>query len=93
MTKLTEWLKALPWKKAVAAFFKTLVPGALAGALGGALAGGCTSLQPADKTQSMRVYALGIPGVAVITSSTQNATNGGDDLNETKNDRLETQAK
>jgi len=42
-------------------------------------AGGCSSLVPSSKTQTMSVYALGIPGIAVITSSNQAADNSGED--------------
>ena len=44
-------------------------------------AGGCSSLVPSSKTQTMSVYALGIPGIAVITSSSQAADNSGEDVN------------
>ena len=45
---------------------------------------GCSSLVPSSKTQSMGVYAFGIPGIAVITSTTQEAKNDGEDINEPK---------
>ena len=45
---------------------------------------GCSSLVPSNKTQTMGVYAFGIPGIAVITSTTQQADNNGDDVNEPK---------
>ena len=45
---------------------------------------GCSSLVPSNKTQSMGVYAFGIPGIAVITSTTQQAENDGEDINEPK---------
>ena len=57
----------------------------LLGALGGGLVAvtgsGCSSLTPSAKTQTMGVYAIGIPGIAVVTQSTQNADNTGDDDN------------
>lgn len=56
----------------------------LLGAIGGVIAGisaGCSSMTPATKTQSMSVMALGIPGIAVITSSTQDAETSGNDTN------------
>ena len=45
---------------------------------------GCSSMQPSDKTQSISLLALGIPGVAVVTSTQQTADNKGDDMNDTK---------
>ena len=56
----------------------------LLGAIGGgviAVTGGCSSLTPSAKTQTMGVYAFGIPGIAVITHSTQDADARGDDAN------------
>ena len=56
----------------------------LLGALGGglvAVTGGCSSLTPSAKTQTMSLYAIGIPGVAVVTHSPQDADNKGDDEN------------
>ena len=44
-------------------------------------AAGCSSLTPSAKTQTMSLYAIGIPGVAVVTHSTQEADNKGDDEN------------
>ena len=40
---------------------------------------GCSSLQPATKSQSMTVTALGFPAITVVTTTTQSATNDGDD--------------
>lgn len=77
-----NWIKSLPWKKALKSAVGVLITAAVGGMAGYACAG-CTTMHPSDKTQHMSVYALGIPGVAVITSSTQSATNGGDDLNDT----------
>ena len=42
---------------------------------------GCSSMTPSDKTQTMGVYAFGIPGIAVITQSHQTADNAGSDTN------------
>ena len=56
----------------------------LLGAIGGglvAVTGGCSDLRPSAKTQTMGVYAFGIPGIAVITHSTQDADNHGNDEN------------
>ena len=46
-----------------------------------AVSSGCSSLTPSSKTQSMGVYALGIPGIAIITKSTQNEDASGGDTN------------
>ena len=42
---------------------------------------GCSALTPSAKTQTMSLYAIGIPGIAVVTHSTQDADNKGDDEN------------
>ena len=54
------------------------------GAIGGgviALTDGCSALTPSAKSQSMSLYAVGIPGIAVVTKSEQIADNKGDDEN------------
>ena len=56
----------------------------LLGALGGglvAVSSGRSSLTPSSKTQSMGVYAIGVPGIAIITKSTQNEDASGGDNN------------
>ena len=56
----------------------------LLAAIGGGLvtlANGCSSLTPSAKTQSMSLYAIGIPGIAVVSQSEQTADNKGDDEN------------
>ena len=72
------------WKKLVRQLWDAVKP-VLLGAIGGgfvAVTGsGCSSLTPSAKTQTMGVYAFGIPGIAVITQSTQDADNTGDDDN------------
>ncbi|MBQ8114094.1 MAG: hypothetical protein IJ146_12910 [Kiritimatiellae bacterium] len=40
---------------------------------------GCSSMTPSSKTQTMGVYALGIPGIAIITQSSQNEDASGGD--------------
>ena len=40
---------------------------------------GCSSLTPATKSQSMTVTALGFPAITVVTTTSQAATNAGDD--------------
>ena len=61
---------------------------ALLGAIGGGLVAvtgsGCSSLTPSAKTQTMSLYAIGIPGIAVVTQSAQDADNRGDDENRPK---------
>ena len=71
------------WKKLVRQLWDAVKP-VLIGAVGGglvAITSGCSSLTPSAKTQRMGVYAFGIPGIAVITQSAQNADNAGDDDN------------
>ena len=72
------------WKKLVSQLWDA-VKAVLLGAIGGGLVAvtgkGCSSLTPSAKTQTMGVYAFGIPGIAVITQSAQNADNAGDDDN------------
>ena len=53
----------------------------LLGAIGGglvAVTAGCSDLRPSAKTQTMSLYAIGIPGIAIVTQSTQDADNRGD---------------
>ena len=85
MNKLIKWFVALPWKEACKAAMKVLLPASI-GAGAAMFANGCSSLTPSAKTQTMGVYAFGIPGIAVITQSTQNADNAGDDANNHKQD-------
>ena len=71
------------WKALGKALGEAVKP-VLLGALGGglvAVSSGCSSLTPSSKTQSMGVYALGIPGIAIITKSTQNEDASGSDTN------------
>ena len=71
------------WKELGKALWEAVKP-VLLGALGGglvAVSSGCSSLTPSSKTQSMGVYALGIPGIAIITKSTQNEDASGGDTN------------
>ena len=73
----------IDWKALGKALWNAVKP-VLLGAVGGgviALTNGCGSLAPSDKTQTMGVYAFGIPGIAVITQSHQAADNKGDDDN------------
>lgn len=71
------------WKKLVRQLWDAVKP-VLIGAVGGglvAITSGCSTLTPSAKTQTMGVYAFGIPGIAVITQSAQDADNAGDDDN------------
>ena len=63
------------WKELARQLWVAVRP-VLLGAIGGGIvsfASGCSSLTPSDKTQTMGVYAFGIPGIAVITQSHQTA--------------------
>ena len=71
------------WKKLARQLWDAVKP-VLLGSIGGglvAITSGCSSLTPSAKTQTMGVYAFGIPGIAVITHSTQDADARGDDAN------------
>ena len=71
------------WKALGKALWEAVKP-VLLGALGGglvAVSSGCSSLTPSTKTQSMGVYAIGVPGIAIITRSTQNEDASGGDTN------------
>ena len=63
------------WK----AIWEAVKPALLAAIGGGlvTLANGCSSLTPSAKTQSMSLYAIGIPGIAVVSQSEQTADNKG----------------
>ena len=71
------------WKKLGKQLWAAVKPVLLAAIGGGVvtLADGCSSLTPSAKTQSMSLYAIGIPGIAVVTQSEQTADNKGDDDN------------
>ena len=60
---------------------KPVLLGALGGGLVAVTGSGCSALTPSAKTQTMSLYAIGIPGIAVVTQSTQDADNKGDDDN------------
>ena len=63
------------------AAIKPVLLGAIGGVLVAVTGSGCSALTPSAKTQTMSLYAIGIPGVAVVTHSTQDADNRGDDEN------------
>ena len=77
--RFLEWLKRLPWKDAGKAALQILIPAAVGS--GAAILAGCSDLRPSAKTQTMSLYAIGIPGIAIVTQSTQDADNRGDDEN------------
>jgi hypothetical protein len=60
---------------------KQVLLGAIGGGLVAVRGSGCSALTPSAKTQTMSLYAIGIPGIAVVTHSTQDADNKGDDEN------------
>ena len=74
----------IEWKALARQLWDAVKP-VLLGAIGGGLVAvtgsGCSALTPSAKTQTMSLYAIGIPGVAVVTHSTQEADNKGDDEN------------
>ena len=73
------------WKELMKQIWAAVRP-VLLGAIGGGIvsfASGCSSMAPSDKTQTMGVYAFGIPGIAVITQSQQTADNAGSYTNAT----------
>ena len=71
------------WKELSKQLWNAVKPVLLAAIGGGlvAVSSGCSSMTPSSKTQSMGVYALGIPGIAIITKSTQNEDASGGDTN------------
>ena len=71
------------WKELGKQLWNAVKPVLLAAVGGGlvAVSSGCSSLTPSAKTQSMSLYAIGIPGIAVVTQSEQTADNKGDDEN------------
>ena len=79
MDKILNFLKSLPWKAAMKAALQIILPAAVGS--GAAILAGCSDLRPTSKTQTMSLYAIGIPGIAVVTQSTQDADNRGDDEN------------
>ena len=71
------------WKELGKALWEAVKP-VLLGALGGglvAVSSGCSSMTPSSKTQTMGVYAIGVPGIAIITKSTQHEDASGGDAN------------
>ena len=73
----------IDWKELGKLLWAAVKPVLLAAIGGGvvSVASGCSSLTPSSKVQSMGVYAFGLPAVAVITQSSQNADYSGGDTN------------
>ena len=71
------------WKELGKHLWAAVKPVLLAAIGGGivSVAAGCSSLVPTSKVQSMGVYALGLPAVAIITQSSQTADYSGGDTN------------
>ena len=82
MNKLKEIMEAVGRYTAgyVANHWKEFLTGLLGG-LAASAATGCSSLVPSAKTQSMSLFAIGIPGIAVVTKSEQLSDNSGGDEN------------
>jgi len=81
MNKLMTIIK----NEAVVAAAKTLGKALLYAALstlGVSAFSGCSALTPSTKSQSMTVTALGFPAITVVTTTSQAATNSGDDEGE-----------
>ena len=74
----------IDWKALLRQLWDAVKP-VLLGAIGGGLVAvtgsGCSALTHSAKSQSMSLYAIGIPGIAVVTKSEQIADNKGDDEN------------
>ena len=81
--KNTTMKITIKWKELGKQLWDAVKPVLLAAIGGGlvTLANGCSSLTPSAKTQSMSLYAIGIPGIAVVSQSEQTADNKGDDEN------------
>ena len=71
------------WKELGRQLWNAVKP-VLLGLIGGglvAVTSGCSSFDPQDKSVVMRVVAVGVPGIAVITRSQQTVDNAGADVN------------
>ena len=71
------------WKELGKALWEAVKPVLLA-AIGGGIvtvAAGCSSLTPTSKTQTLSVVGIGIPAIAVVSSSSQWADASGGDEN------------
>ena len=80
----------IDWKTLAMNLLKAVWP-VIAGALTGATVAatsGCSSMTPSSKTQTMGVYAFDIPGIAVITQSTQNEDARSMDVNAPQQEQM-----
>ena len=71
------------WKALIAQAWAALKP-VIIGAVGGgvvSLSSGCSSLTPTSKGQALTVMGIGIPAIAVMTSTKVDADNSGADAN------------
>ena len=81
MNKLMKILKNESVVAAAKTLGKALLTATLS-ALGVSCLSGCSALTPSTKSQSMTVTALGFPAITVVTTTSQAATNSGDDEGE-----------
>ena len=72
------------WKTLLKQILNALKP-VIIGAVGGGIVSvtttGCSSLTPTSKGQSLTVMGIGIPAVAIMTSTKVDADNSGSDTN------------
>ena len=72
------------WKTLLKQVLNALKP-VIIGAVGGGIVSftttGCSSLTPTSKGQSLTVMGIGIPAVAIMTSTKVDADNSGSDTN------------
>ena len=71
------------WKELGKQLWAAVKPVLLAAIGGGvvSVAAGCSSLVPTSKTQTLSVVGIGIPAIAVVSSSSQGADASGGDEN------------
>ena len=71
------------WKELGKQLWAAVKPVLLAAIGGGvvSVAAGCSSLTPTSKTQTLSVVGIGIPAIAVVSSSAQGADATGGDEN------------
>ena len=71
------------WKELGKQLWVAVKPVLLAAIGGGivSVAAGCSSMTPTSKTQTLSVVGIGIPAIAVVSSSSQGADASGGDEN------------
>ena len=71
------------WKELGRQLWEAVKPVLLAAVGGGivSVATGCSSLAPTSKSQTLSVVGIGIPAIAVVSSSSQGADASGGDEN------------